>query len=182
MKTEVLTNWSYQIEADGMNHQLLKYCEDIYNQHAKFLKNYLFRLESSGVHEDFLQEAFIQFYKLGTKAYEIENPKAWLVKVSVRKFLDYKRLKFLSFKSINDEKEVYIEGRSEFSEEYKAILIAIQNISPKQRSVFVLYFLEEWTMDEIAKSLKISVGTVKSRISVSRKRVQEELLEKGISL
>jgi sigma-70-like protein len=56
--------------------------------------------------------------------------------------------------------------------------LAILNMLPEsQREVFVLYEVEELSGSEIADLLGISVGTVRSRLRLARKRVRPHLLD-----
>ena len=52
---------------------------------------------------------------------------------------------------------------------------AIDRLSPKMRTIIVLRYLESLSYDEIADSLEISLGTVKSRLSRAHAALDREL-------
>lgn len=52
---------------------------------------------------------------------------------------------------------------------------AIDRLSPKMRTIIVLRYLESLSYDEIADSLAISLGTVKSRLSRAHAALDREL-------
>ncbi len=52
---------------------------------------------------------------------------------------------------------------------------AIDRLSPKMRAIIVLRYLESLSYDEIADSLEISLGTVKSRLSRAHAALDREL-------
>jgi RNA polymerase sigma-70 factor (ECF subfamily) len=52
---------------------------------------------------------------------------------------------------------------------------AIARLSPKMRAITVLRYVENLSYDEIAESLQISLGTVKSRLSRAHEALDREL-------
>lgn len=57
-----------------------------------------------------------------------------------------------------------------------AILDAIARLEPVFRDVVVLSDIEELSYEEIARQLKIPIGTVRSRLYRARRHLQEELM------
>ena len=55
-----------------------------------------------------------------------------------------------------------------------AVVEAVQDLPEKVRTVAVLYYLEMWTIKEIAAELGLAVGTVKTRLSQIRALLREE--------
>ena len=55
-----------------------------------------------------------------------------------------------------------------------AVTEAVHDLPEKVRAVAVLYYLEMWTMKEIATELGLAVGTVKTRLSQIRTLLREE--------
>jgi RNA polymerase sigma factor (sigma-70 family) len=58
------------------------------------------------------------------------------------------------------------------------ILEAIDSLPEHHKSVFNMYVIDQFSHNEIAKTLEISVGTSKSHLSRARKSIQVFLLEK----
>ena len=56
---------------------------------------------------------------------------------------------------------------------------ALQSLTPEHRQVLVLREMHQLSYDEIARVLKLDVGTVKSRISRGRKQLRNFLLKSG---
>ena len=63
----------------------------------------------------------------------------------------------------------------------QAIKLAVQKLSAKQKICFVMYYIQNLNLNEISQALKISEGTVKSRLHSSRQIVQAELEKLGVS-
>ena len=55
-----------------------------------------------------------------------------------------------------------------------AVTEAVHDLPERVRAVAVLYYLEMWTIKEIAKELDLAVGTVKTRLSQIRALLREE--------
>ena len=60
-----------------------------------------------------------------------------------------------------------------------AIHEAPNDLEPKHREVLVLYFLEDFSLAEIAAVVGCSEGTVKSRIHYAKRRMKEILAGGG---
>ncbi len=140
--------------------------------------------------EDITQETFIQVYEsLST----LKNPKlfdGWLYVIVERICIDWiKKNKHKTQSLQNTPKETldeafYMDYESkhremETVEHYRNIVKKLLNKLPEsERTVFTLYHLGDMTAKEVAKTLGISVNTVKSKLRRARNRLQmkEELL------
>lgn len=60
-------------------------------------------------------------------------------------------------------------------EQCKLVRKAVDSLPDKYRVPVLLYYMEEMTVSEVADVLKIPPGTVKSRLSNARKRLESEL-------
>lgn len=60
-------------------------------------------------------------------------------------------------------------------EERDAVREAVSKLEDKYKVPILLYYMEELSVAEVAKVLGIPPGTVKSRLSVARKRLESEL-------
>ena len=80
--------------------------------------------------------------------------------------------------------EAHITGLSELNDvsftkdDAAAIHEALNELVPKHREVLVLYFLEEFSLAEIALVVSCSEGTVKSRLHYA-KRAMKQILAGG---
>ena len=63
---------------------------------------------------------------------------------------------------------------------YKEIMEIVQQLSPGYRAVFNLHVIDGFKHEEIAKHLKISVGTSKSNLAKAKTNIQKMLKEANL--
>lgn len=76
------------------------------------------------------------------------------------------------------DKEMNPEETIEYKETIRLALSALSRLSPKYRVILILREMEDLSYGEIAKILRTSEGTVKSRISRAREALRVEMKEK----
>ena len=141
--------------------------------------------------EDIMQDAFLQAYK---KLATLKNPNqfaGWLYVIANRLCIDWMRKqdwmgrqKFV-MQSLEDtpvaeiEKSSYahhvLEQWDTESTEHNHELVKrlLEKLPERERTVVMLYYLDEMTTKEIGAFLGMSVNTITSRLHRARKRLQE---------
>jgi RNA polymerase sigma-70 factor, ECF subfamily len=134
--------------------------------------------------EDIAQETFIRLWKnLGKYKHEIKLT-TWMYSIVTNLCLDYlKSARFRSSRNTsNIEEEVKLQtlrnaDQSLMNEELrKAILTLSEELTPKQKAVFVLRDLEALEVDEVCDILKESAANVKSNLYYARQKMSELIL------
>lgn len=140
--------------------------------------------------EDLSQEVFMKAYKSLSKFRGESKFSSWLHRITVNLFIDMKRSKQYKTKQTQDqfdeqeiEMKTNVDTNKEFSSEAKTeaallqqnIQHALNNLSPKEKSVFVMRHFNGLKNREIGESLNISVGTVKSQLFRAVKKLQKSL-------
>jgi RNA polymerase sigma-70 factor (ECF subfamily) len=137
--------------------------------------------------DDIAQETFINAY-FAIKSFKVGYSFfTWLYRICMNLSINYlKRQKFVIPESQFEEEASPLEreaAKTDPSEDYASKEIqakiekALDSLPPKFKAVLVLRLYEDLSYEEIAKALKISVGTVMSRIFRARERMQEMLKE-----
>jgi len=136
--------------------------------------------------EELLQQSLLIALENFGKLRDEDKFKPWLFKIITRAFYSYIRKNFwkrhISLDSENNIKEYgelpKIFGDEETDENKKILLQALSKIKKKDRSAFILYAVEEFSLEEIKKiQNELSVSTVKSRIYRTKKKLQEYILK-----
>jgi RNA polymerase sigma-70 factor (ECF subfamily) len=151
--------------------------------HAPLLA-YLYRLLGGRqqLAEDLVQESFLRV--LQPSGYQQERPfKPWLYAIATNLTRDY--LKSASVrKHVADEEEYWYSlfdsapGPEEVvlaTEKGQIIAAAIEQLGDEYRSALLLRFYQGLSLQEIAETLHIPLGTVKSRLSVGTHRLRDLL-------
>lgn len=155
-----------------------KYQRKIYFLAYRMVKNH-------DAADDIAQETFIKSYssirsfRLGHSFY------TWLYRICMNLAINHlKRQKFVISESQFEEEasplEKEVEGQDPLTllvqkEQERKIEQAIDSLPPKYKAVFVLKVYEDLSYEEIAQTLKISLGTVMSRLFRARERLRESL-------
>lgn len=74
-----------------------------------------------------------------------------------------------------DVPEVSVPGRSEAWLAGADVRAALQRLTPRQRAVLVLRYYDDLSEQQIAQTLGVTPGTVKSQAHVALRRLREEL-------
>ena len=130
--------------------------------------------------EDVLQMVFIKVYEIKGKFKGDEiGFRRWLYRITINLCIDMLRKKH-SCLCLDQIIEKGFEPADEFPDhglEVKDELWqAMDCLDDKQRSVVVLRYLHELSYEEIAKTLDIPLGTVKSRLNTAIKTMRKKLV------
>lgn len=117
--------------------------------------------------EDAVQEAIATgFGKLGTLQQDA-YAKTWLTRILIRECYHLLKKREKSA-AILTEPEDRTDDDSDYSELYEAL----STLKKEYRLTIVLHYLEGYTVEEIAKIMRVPTGTVKSRLSRGRQNLR----------
>ena len=124
--------------------------------------------------EEAAQDAFIQ-YHLSRKEFDSEEHiRAWLIRVTINKAKN-------AAKSFWHRNRTTLEDQmatlSFESEEASQVFEAVMQLPQKYRMVVHLFYYEDYSVNEIAKLLKLSESNVKTRLSRARTMLRNTLKE-----
>ncbi|MCX6646593.1 MAG: RNA polymerase sigma factor [bacterium] len=138
--------------------------------------------------EDLLQESYFKAFKYFHQLREQDKFKEWIFQITANQFKNFLRKKKKENTFYHDDTDQsFIEKEKEFrnpdelfmqSDRTTVVRQALDHISPKMRSVLVLFEIEGYSIEEVSDTLGISRGTVKSRLHYARKKLRE-ILEEG---
>ncbi|HSB34170.1 MAG TPA: sigma-70 family RNA polymerase sigma factor [Nitrospirota bacterium] len=158
---------------------VLKYQDRIYNLCRHMLGN-------AHDAEDVAQDAFLKAYQALPRFQPDASLYTWLYRIATNTCIDYQRKPVFEslFRSSEDGEElVHDRASDEPSPERlyqsrqidQALKESLAKLSPKLRAIIILKEIEDLSYEEIAETLDLSLGTVKSRISRARKELQESM-------
>lgn len=116
--------------------------------------------------EDILQEVSIALITKNAPLHDEEYLKRWLIRVTVNKCRDmHRHKKRIKTEPLEEHTDKAAETKSEIWEE-------LFSLHEKYRIVLYLYYYENFTIKDIALTLKKSVNTVSSDLQRARKKLK----------
>ena len=154
-------------EREAMDTVALRHHADVY----RFLRHLTRHRQEA---EDLAQSTFLRaFARIDTYAGKAPL-RSWLLGVAYREFTGWRRRR-LWLPLVGD----CPEPRDAYDDlaEAEALLAAIGRLPDGLRATFLLFHVEEMPLAEVAATLAIPEGTVKSRLHAARARLRKTLRE-----
>ncbi len=150
--------------------------ETLYSRYGEMLFRLCFSmLRSRDDAEDAVQDVFVKYFTSPKSFNDAEHEKAWFIKVTSNHCKDVMRKRAVrSAVGLDEISELEDYGIEKDGGE---VLNSIFALPEKYRAVFVLHYLEEMSVADVANSLGLTQSAVKMRLSRGR-----ELLKEKISL
>jgi len=139
---------------------------------------------------DVLQEGFLKVFNNLDKFTGVGTFEGWMRRIMVNLSIDrFRKLKhdfiLLSDQDtlerwegdVNEESDELDELEEIYSITPEQVIDAMQQLTPAYRTVFNLYVYEDYTHQDIAEALGISVGTSKSNYAKAKKNMKKLLLK-----
>lgn len=139
--------------------------ENLYKVSFMYLKN-----ENDDL--DCIHEAIIKAIKSLKNLKEPQYFNTWITRITINVCKDYiKKNSKVTLVNINDyENNLIIENtKSDFEED---IAIALDKLSPKERELIVMRYLEDKSLKDISHKTNVPLGTVKSRLNRTLKKLK----------
>lgn len=118
--------------------------------------------------DDIAQEAYIKAY-LAIDGFS-GNPEkfnAWIFRITYNTFLDHRRSAKV-YSDYNEASNMACTSSADDSFKYQELYDALQRLSAKERTSILLYYMEGYSIKEIAKIIETSESAVKQHLSRGR--------------
>lgn len=137
-----------------------------------------------------VQDAFVRLFQQSTKIDARAEPGAWLTRVTINAAIDrYRQRKRRGAREVEVESEdlQHIPARHErgaldnlhTEDSRRAIERGLQALNERQRAVVTLRHFSELSLDEIASTLGVRLGTVKSSLNRALLRMKSVMSEES---
>jgi RNA polymerase sigma-70 factor (ECF subfamily) len=139
--------------------------------------------------ETLTQECFLKAHRNWGSFRGESSPMTWLMRIAINLQKDHWRNRRLRFWRQTQNNAVELDEASEWlpsgersaeqqmlaREQVSHVWRAVKGLSERQRTVFLLRFVEEQELSEIARGIGLSEGTVKAHLSRALVKVRAEL-------
>jgi RNA polymerase sigma factor (sigma-70 family) len=163
--------------------------ESIIRQHQRLVSHIVFRMVSNQAdREDICQDVFVKVYQhLGSFQFE-SKLSTWIAKIAYNTCLNYlEKKKVLLFDDISGEERSLESlpgngtGPDRLAEEKEVSSLLrseIERLPVHYRTIITLYHLDRMSYKEIAETMELPQGTVKSHLFRARRLLKERLTSK----
>ncbi|MGI9093243.1 MAG: RNA polymerase sigma factor [Mycobacteriales bacterium] len=122
--------------------------------------------------EDIVQDAFVRCLSNWSKVRDYDNPEAWVRTVAFRLCTSRYRRTIVAARALPRLLAPTDTYPAESVEDRLDIEAALAKLDIFRRAVLILYYTEDLSIEEIARTLNIRPGTVKSRLARARSQLQ----------
>ena len=133
--------------------------------------------------EDLLQELMLRLYRQPGALPQVESPKPWLVKALHNLFIDqwrHRRRTPQAYLHPDPWESLFAEQAGGDTPEnalqqsglQREVLKALYSLDTDHRAVLVLHDMEGHTLPELADTLALPIGTLKSRLFRARRKLR----------
>jgi RNA polymerase sigma-70 factor, ECF subfamily len=161
--------------------------ESLYEQHSREVWALAYaRWMDSDQAMDVTQEAFLRLWKQWEAGEEIQNPRAWLLRVARNLAEDYAKS---AFRRNGTQPPELLNGvrsgqplpadEMERQEQFAQLRAVLDELSPADREILTLRYAFDYDANMIAERLDVAVTAVHMRLSRARQRLADRLASHG---
>jgi RNA polymerase sigma-70 factor, ECF subfamily len=169
--------------------------EEIIQKHQRRVYRVVFLLvKDQDVADTLTQECFLKAYQKRRDFRGECSMATWLLRIAVNLARDHGKNRRAAFWKKLMGREQTVGGETKLAslrapdaspervllarEELQAVWRALEAVSPQQRSVFLLRYAEEMSLEEVAEVLGLKLGTVKAHLFRATTQLRKVLQEK----
>ncbi len=130
--------------------------------------------------KDISQEAVVKAYKYLKKFQKTKNFKNWIYKITANAAYDFLRKQRSDRNLINEKERMGLESKSSPEEYYhnreikEKIEFCLHGLSPKEKIVYMLRDIKEFSIKEASQTLNISSQSVRTHLSRARRKIRSQ--------
>ena len=124
--------------------------------------------------DDLAQDALVKAY-LSCAGYQDKGKfRSWLFKIAYNTFLNHKA-SLRCTESIDEARMLVSNANADDGFEHQGLYLALRTLPPKERSAITLFYLNGYSIKEIAAITDTSEDAVKKQLSRGRDKLKERL-------
>jgi RNA polymerase sigma factor (sigma-70 family) len=170
-------------DAENESRQVAKRLEETFSRHQDELLGMLYYVVGNAEDaRDALQDAFVKCWKHRDGLAEIQNLRAWIFRVALNTGRDLRGTAWNRRSQPLQEGETLLaatdpkpDAQAVQNERLALLRRAIGQLRPEEQEVFLLRQDGQLTYDQIAETISIPLGTVKTRMRLSLMKLREAM-------
>lgn len=125
----------------------------------------------SALADDVAQESYVKAYLSCDSFKNLEKFNAWIFRIGYNTFLNHKRSERFAV-DIEVAKEIPAHGSADSSFDYQDLYETLNRIPAKERTSVLLFYMQGYTIKEIAEIQETSQDSVKQHLSRGRRHLR----------
>lgn len=157
--------------------------DELIDRYADRLRGHVRRVAASNAEaDDLVQETWLRVIRGLPGLRDPARVRSWLFGIAHRVLVDRLRTRYAEPAAV--DVAPLADARNLLDEEIRRDQIerGLEVLAPIDREVVVLFYLEQFTLSEVAEAVGVPVGTVKSRLHRARRRMRAALEAAACSL
>lgn len=134
-------------------------------------------LQNTAEAEEAAQDAFVKAYRHLASFNRQSKFSTWLYRIVFNTALAYRRKNRPAYYAVDARLAVPAAAESalEKMDKHKYVMLAMERLNEADRTALTLFYLQEFSLEEIAAIIDLPANTIKVRIHRARLRLAEEL-------
>ncbi len=125
--------------------------------------------------EDILQDIFTKYFCLKKSFTSPNHEKAWFIRVTQNKSIDYARRNKRTLIELDNENIDKLYTNEQPNDIHQDIIKLIFKLDDKYKTVIILHYYYEYSVQNISKCLNISQDNVKKRLQRARQQLKADM-------
>lgn len=127
--------------------------------------------------EDIAQDSYMKAYLACDSFRSKEMTPAWIRRIAYNSFISHRRVEKATV-DYTDAETVYASDYADASFRYQELYAALASLSEKERTAVVMFYLENYSVKEIAEILETSHDAVRQLLSRGRNHLRSSIRQK----
>ncbi len=164
---------------------------NIYEEYNRYIYHLCLKLTRNTTEaEDLMQEVWVKIVRYENTISEVDHVKAWLTTITMNTFRDryrktVRRSKYMMSQpeqldvpilDLVPTNEISVQEKIEQIEITKIVQEKMGELDAIYQKTLWYFYVEQFSLAEISEVMKVSIGTVKSRLFRAKARLKEILL------
>ena len=146
------------------------------------MKNELYKIAKTRITnesdiDDVIQETMLETFRSIKKLRDPKKLKMWIIKILINKCNKVYRKKYkkeISIDEYNLDNYIVINSQKNIEDDINFYQL-IQNLKYEERIVVLLFYMEEYSVEEISKMIKMYQNTVKTNLYRARQKIKKKI-------
>jgi RNA polymerase sigma-70 factor (ECF subfamily) len=165
--------------------------DNLYDEYNRYMYHLCLKLTRNQTEaEDLMQEVWLKVVRYESNIKDVDHVKAWLTTICMNTFRDRYRKNVRRSKHVLNQPETLdvpvldlvpsdsistedLLEKSDLSQMIRGKILELESI---YQTTVMYFYVHQYSLIEIAEIMKVSIGTVKSRLFRAKQRLKEMLI------